>query len=259
MNSDSTTGIMTATGKVEIVRGDYVLHADQFSAFNGTPVNATLAEGVLTMPINTASSWSTHFSANGWTDIADQIAAGKSLYGQPVPSSATYTEVIDFGATLAASNVSVTPTYAVAAGSPTLSIAISTSNTSATGPWTAYAAGDTIYATNFRWVQIVVTVASPDGLSMLQLSSLETKLSLKLKGDAGSVTANAGDSGGTNVNFNIAFVDVASITVTAQGSTPLTAIYAFAGTPYPTDFQVYLFNSSGTRVSGTVSWTANGY
>jgi len=29
MHSDSETGIMTATGKVEIVRGDYVLHADK--------------------------------------------------------------------------------------------------------------------------------------------------------------------------------------------------------------------------------------
>ena len=70
---------------------------------------------------------------------------------------------------------------------------------------------------------------------------------------------NACDVNGTNVNFNIPFVDVISITVTPAGSTPLTAIYQFSGNADPTNFQIFLFNPAGQRVSGTVSWSAKGY
>ena len=59
--------------------------------------------------------------------------------------------------------------------------------------------------------------------------------------------------------FNVAFVDVTSITVTAQGTSPRTAVTQFSGLPYPTSFQVLLFDASGNRVSGAVSWAAKGY
>jgi len=46
--------------------------------------------------------------------------------------------------------------------------------------------------------------------------------------------------------------------LTPLGTTPLTAIYDFVDTPYPTSFKVLVFNSAGTRVSATVSWTVRG-
>ena len=55
------------------------------------------------------------------------------------------------------------------------------------------------------------------------------------------------------------FIDVESITLAANSTTPLYAVYDFTDTPNPLSFKVLLFNSSGTRVSGTVSYAVRGY
>jgi hypothetical protein len=56
----------------------------------------------------------------------------------------------------------------------------------------------------------------------------------------------------------VAFIDVDSISVTAAGTSPVIAIYDFVDAPNPTTFKVLLYNTSGSRVSGTFSWTARG-
>ena len=238
---------------------DYVLHSDQFSAFGGTLSNARLDQGHVVMPIDTTSTWAQHFSQNAWASPADQIAAGFPIYAEPTVHAGYYEEVIDYGATLAATNVTVTPTIITLSGAPTYSVTISASNTGSSGPWTDYADTLQVYLTNFRWLKIRLSVTSPDNKSLLTLSSLQTKLDVKLKSDAGMVLANATDSAGTPVRFNVPFVDVASITLTPQGSTPLTAIYDFSGAANPSQFQVMLFTSGGQRTSGTISWAAKGY
>jgi predicted phage tail protein len=251
-----TPGRITATVNAP---PDYVLHSDIFSAFGGTLSNARLDEGAVVIPVDTASSWAQHFTGNSWNTPADQIAAGYPVYAQPTLQSGYYEEVIDYGSTLPATNVTVTPTTEILAGSPTYSVTISSSNTSGAGPWTDYPDTLQVYLTNFRWIKIRVTVTSADNRSLLTMTSLETKLDVKLKSDAGMVLANASDTNGTNVTFNVPFVDVASITLTPQGSTPVTAIYEFSGLPHPANFQVMLFNPSGQRTSGTISWAAKGY
>lgn len=50
MHSDSSTGVMTATGKVEIVRGDYVLHADKVTYNQNTGVMVADGHVALLMP-----------------------------------------------------------------------------------------------------------------------------------------------------------------------------------------------------------------
>jgi len=251
-----TPGSITATVNAP---PDYVLHSDQFSIFNGTLSNARLDQGNVVMPIDTASTWAQHFLQNSWNSPADQIAAGFPVYAEPTEQSGYYEEVIDYGATLAATNVTITPTIAILAGAPVYSVTISASNTSPTGPWADYPATLQVYLTNFRWLKIRLAVTSPDNKSLLALTSLETKLDVKLKSDAGMVLVNAADSAGTPVRFNVAFSDVASITLTPQGSVPLTAIYNFSGAANPTQFQVMLFTPSGQRTSGTISWAAKGY
>jgi hypothetical protein len=88
---------------------------------------------------------------------------------------------------------------------------------------------------------------------------LRVLLDLKEKKDSGNATANSGDTGGTQVDFNISFIDVQSIVVTPIGSTAAYAVVEdFLDAPYPTHFHVYLFDSSGTRMSGDFSWAAKG-
>jgi hypothetical protein len=258
---DSAGNVGAAAGITATVNGppDYVLHSDQFSSFGGTLANAIRDVNQVVFPVDATSSWAQHFTGNNWNSPADQVAAGFPIYAQPTVSQGYYEEVFDYGATLAATNVTVTPTLLTLAGNPTSSVTISASNVGASGPWTNYPNTNQIYLTNFRWLKVHIAVTSPDNKSLLAMTNLEVKLDVKLKNDAGTVQANAGDASGTNVNFNVGFVDVTSITVTAAGNTPLTAIYQFSGVPDPSSFQVYLFNQSGQRASGTVSWSAKGY
>jgi predicted phage tail protein len=258
---DSAGNVGTAGSITACVNAppDYVLHSDIFSNFEGILTNAVLADGVIALPVDTTSTWAEHFIENNWNSPNDQINAGYPIYGEPTLVNGSYEEIIDYGATLAATNVTVTPTTQVIAGNPSTSITISCSNTSGSGPWTDYPNTSQVYLTNFRWIKVCLTVNSEDNVSLIEVSSLEIKLDVKLKNDAGTALAVASDTGGTNVSFNVAFVDVTSINVTPQGSTPVTALYEFIASAYPTNFQIFLFDANGNRVAGTVSWSAKGY
>lgn len=236
---------------------DYILHSDLYSIFNGTKNNAITDSGSLILPIDTSSTFAAHFSTHGWNTLQDQINAGYPVYAQPSLSSGYYEELIDYGAVISSSNVAVNITSDVISGSPTLSTTISSSADGVT--WIDYSNTTQAYLTNFRYVKYRVTVTSSDNLSIIRIDSLEFKLDVKLKNDAGNVNCLASDSGGTVVNFFVQFVDVISIQVTPKSTTPITAIYDFLDAPYPTSFKILLFNSSGIRVNGTVSWAAKGY
>ena len=50
-----------------------------------------------------------------------------------------------------------------------------------------------------------------------------------------------------------------SITVSPNtGSTPTFAVYDFLDNPNPTNFTVYLFDTSGNKTTGSFSWSAQG-
>ena len=192
-----------------------------------------------------------------WFSPADQVAAGFAYGAQPSASSGYYEETLDYGTVLAATKISVTPTVQTISGTPSYTITIS-ARASTLDAWTDYPNQDSVYATNFRYVKVKIDVTSADGKGLLKVQALNIRLDAKLKNDAGSGVAAAADSGGTQVFFNIPFVDVHAITVTAQGTTAVTAIYDFVDAPNPTGFKVLLFNSAGTRVSGNFSWSVKG-
>ena len=142
-------------------------------------------------------------------------------------------------------------------GAPTITCDISTSPDGTT--YTLNAGVWQVYSTNFRYVKFRVTVQAPDTTSLYKLTGANVRLDVKLKNDGGTVACNASDVNGTTATFVVPFISVTSITLTAAGTTPLTAVYNFSGAPNPTGFSIYLFNSSGQRVSGNVSWSAKGY
>ena len=235
---------------------DYVLNIDWNSTFSGTKVNAALdADGSLLMPSNTAETWTTHFTSNGWTTPQNQIDALYPNYDMPSTGSGYYEQVFDYGSALPATKVSVTPT-AVTYGSPVVSCDISTSLDNVT--YTPYVGVWSVYATNFRYVKVRVTVTSGDGKSQYDMSGLNIKLDSKIRSDAGMRDCLSTDVGGTVVTFT-GFVDVSSITLTPGGTTPVTALYDFVDAPGATSFKILLFNAAGTRVSGPCSWSIKGY
>jgi predicted phage tail protein len=236
---------------------DYVLDYDQDSTFSGTKTSTVAENGTLVATVSTTETWQDHFTSRGWTTLQDQITAGYPIYAQPSATSGSYVEEIDFGAVLGGTKITSTLTYAVVSGATTITPTLSV-KTTAGGAWTDYAGVDSVYATNFRYVKVAYAFASSGGDDLIRISILNVKLDKKLKSDTGSGTANSGDVGGTTVLFNVPFVDIEGIGVTASGTTPRIAIYDFVDVPNPTSFKVLLFDTSGNRVTGGFSWQARG-
>ena len=215
-----------------------------------------LDEGAVMMPVDTTSTWASHFTSKGWSTFQDAINAGFADYAQPTVSSGYYEEVFDFGAVIGTSSATIIPTIITVAGSPAVT---TTFQASLDGVTFGATQTSSAYLTNFRYIKVRVTVTSSDNLGLVSMTSLQVKLDLKSISDSGTVAVNAADANGTTVLFNQPFVDVTSISVTPKGTSALTAIYDFNGSAAPKSFTVYLYNAAGVRVSGTVSWTATGY
>ena len=236
---------------------DYVLKLNFNSSFAGTGTNVAAQGGVLFASVNTTETWQSHFTSRSWSTPQDQINAGYAFYALPSQTTGQYYEDIDYGAVLSGTKVSITLTSSSVTGSMSMTPTIKTKKLS-TDAWTTFAGVTSVYATNFRYVRAQFDFASSGGDDLQMISGLNVRLDSKQRTDSGNGTAAAGDSGGTLVTFNLAFIDVDSISVTPANTTAVIAVYDFVDAPNPTSFKVLLFNTSGTRVSGSFSWTARG-
>lgn len=289
----------------------------------GTKVNAVVEAGAVVMPLKTTETWQQHFQTNSWTTPQNQIDAGYPIYAQPANSVASYyEEVFDYGTILSSSKITLNIT-GTSFGSPDIasSIAISSDGTT----YTTYAGTSSVFATNFRYVKVRVTATANPTTELYRLTAINVALDAKKKNDSFTINALSTDTQGTIANFTKEFIDVQSITASAQGTTPLTVVRDFqdavlsatyaissnictvaynshgfiagqsirlsfssstgvtgvytitssttntfsvaltasdstgACLAYPQSCRVYVFNSSGTRVSTTVSLQITGY
>jgi hypothetical protein len=116
-------------------------------------------------------------------------------------------------------------------------------------------------------VKIHISFTAPTNTDLVELIRLNIRLDSKLKTITQMIACSASDSGGTIVYLTndwtstgaTIFLDVDAITLTPEGTTPLMAVYDFVDVPNPLSLKILLFNSSGTRVSGTVSLTVRGF
>jgi hypothetical protein len=243
---------------------DFVLFSNADSSFTGTLTNAYKdVDGSLIVADDTTETWATHFTNRSWTSIADQIAAGYTFY--PVGRlSGQYVETIDYGATVASTRITMTVTSLQLAGSTTITPTIETSPNGST--WTSLGNVYTAVGTSFRYVRYTLAFSAThagsggasDTTALLQITKLNFRLDAKQKTTRGMVSAVSTDVGGTVVDITGQFIDVTAIDVSALGTTPLYVVYDFVDAPNPTQFKVLVFNSSGTRVSATVSYTVSG-
>ena len=95
------------------------------------------------------------------------------------------------------------------------------------------------------------------------MNSVRVKTFLKRKTDQGRVNVTSSESSGTGkqVTFGTTFIDVDSIQLTIQGSTSSAkyAIYDFLDAANPQNgFKIFLFDTSGNGVAGTVDFTVRG-
>lgn len=234
---------------------DFVSNGSLSSIFNGTLSSAVLSNGAVTLPIDTTTSFQAHFTSKGWATPNDQVNAGFPIFIEPATTGGYYEEVFDFNSVVGSTMVNIAYSGISAVGTPSIILAVSLSTDGTT--YTSYGNLTQVYGIGFRYVKVRLTV-SGDTKSIYTLSQLSVTLAAKLKNDAGSLTANAGDTSGTWVPFNIVFTSIQSIIPASNGSTPLTAVYTY-NPATPTGFYVFVYNQSGTRVTGTVSWSAKGY
>jgi len=239
---------------------DFILQADFDSAFGGTKTLVLQAEGKLYFGVDPAQTYQQHFTADGFASPQAQINAGYPFFLQPNNTgAASYQEVYDYGALLASSLITITPTIEAIAGNPTIAVDIEARATTGDA-WTTVATGvNQGFASNFRYVRFTLRMVKDSRDDLLAVTRINVRLNSKLKTDSGQGTANSADSTGTQVNFNVQFVDVQSIGVQAVGTTARYAIYDFVDVPYPTNFKVYLYDTNGNRVSGNFTWNARGF
>ena len=261
---------------------DFVINDNFFSNFTTSPAkvlsnslsNCLLANDAAYIPANTTETWKQHFIGTG-SEASPQFNTMTALitanptnthYLEPAPSTGFYEEVYDYGTNLASTKISVIQGGGgIGSGSiqnqGTINTATGTSGAFTTDGVTQNGQSFFRFGTQFRRVKYKTIVNSTDG-RYRKITSLNLKLDTKILNDTGIGTANVNDSGGTTVNFNVSFVDVQGIAVTpningatAEGIIP---VVDFVDSPNPTSFKVYLFNTSGTRVSGNFTWQCRG-
>lgn len=236
---------------------DYQLQFNQDSTFTGTKTNFVSNGAEFLTPVSGTETWQSHFTSRSWTTLQDQVTAGYPIYAMPSQSAGSYVEEIDYGTVLAATKISATLSYVVTSGTPVVTPTISVRKL-ATDPWTDYPGVAAAFVTDFRYAKVKYDFASVGGDDLVSISALNIRFDVKLRNDAGVAAVSSSTVGGTVVNFNVAFVDVQSITVTPKGTAAAIAVYDFVDVPYPTSFKILLFDTAGTRIAGDVSWSVKG-
>lgn len=237
---------------------DYVLQAQTLSTLNGTRVNTPLLSGPKLLACWATELWNAHFTTRSWGDPKDQVDAGYPIYIQPSSLTGSYEEIIDYGTVL--SNVAATIIYNTNLIAGTLVGVVVKMATSTDGSsYSAFVSGASQFLASLRYLKFRFEFTNVDDVSLTEVFNIQISLNVKREIDSGEVSALSTDATGTQVNFNKIFKDIDSITCTVDSTTePYIVIYDFVDIPNPTGFKVYVFDTTGNRISKLVSWKARG-
>ena len=265
--------VKTITGLTEPQEIDSVAFSNCLKVFD-----IALNRNVLYLPVETDSNgngtqtWQEHFVGTGsnaspqFASISAIQSAGFSAYLEPAPTGDSgkgeYQEVFDYGTNLASSKVSTLAEFANQGSgtvnqSQRLDLATGDSGGTFSNGTESLSNSGQRFGTAFQRVRYKTRAISVGG-SLVKITNLNLVLDVKIKNDTGTGTASASDSGGTQVNFNVSFVDVQGIAVTPNTTSAVIAVVDFQDVPNPTSFKVLLYNTSGVRVSGNFTWQCRG-
>lgn len=224
---------------------DFVFYGEHISSFSNksnvvaTYNNSAAYTGDLLLPVNITETYTQHWTTPDpdWVGPASQIAAGYPYYIQPGTSSGSYTEEIDFLTPIGSSQLVLTVLGNNLVGTCSTSVEMYTK----LNPEDSYVL-TTGFATNFRFVKIVITATQNTAGSVYRLSSVYLKLSSKQITESSKLSV----IGYATVNFDKEFIDVSSITLTASGTTPISAVYNFKDT---TLYSTYSINGNVCTVT----------
>ena len=216
--------------------------------------------------LDATRTWKQHFDPNdNDTSRTFGVYGASTIYALPSENSGSYEEVIDTGATIDSTrietSIGVIASETVGDGL-TITPHVFTSPDNLT--YTSRGVGNAnVIASNFRYIKLQYSFVGAGNNDLIKVSSIRVKTFLKRKTDQGRVTVSQSDSQGTGkqVSFSETFVDVDSIQLTIQGSSSSAkyAIYDFVDSANPQNgFKVFLFDTSGNGVAGTVDFTVRG-
>jgi hypothetical protein len=275
-----------ATGTNFIAVGapaDYTSDSDQWTADSTIVTADSAASSDILAPVTTGQSFNDHFeSLPNWqlpsfradsdliTADSDLLSADEGFqtikqlqldnnypyYLQPTPMSGQTIHEVDFLGQLTLARIQVTADIEQVVGTTDVQITIGYSDDGVTYIDTAGVVE--VVAKNFRYVRVIIDYVNADDLSYVRLNQLRVKLDVKLRIDSGSLDIFSVDSLGTEVLFNLPFVDIQSIQLTANSVDQITAGVNFIDEPNPTGFKALAWDSSGIRTDATVSWIARG-
>lgn len=240
---------------------DYLIIADQI--IDPEDPNATLINCIpvgdgqgLVGATDPTETWEDHFVNNSATNFEDFINNGYSVYIQPTLGTIfSFEYFYDLGQVLPQQLISVAASITELFGSSTHTITISYKE-DVVDPWTDVVASQ-VFAQNFRYIKILIEVDTLDKYGLVRIDSVRLTINVKKQTDSGLVTITS--PGGTFVPFNLQYLEVSSVNVSAQGNTGLYAVRDFTGGSNPTGFYAYLFDNDGSEIgSGSLTWSAEG-
>jgi len=215
--------------------------------------------GKLLVCVDLDDQWGTHFTEDGWDQPSDQVDAGYPIYLAPMALTAMYQETIDYGAPF--NNIILNLSWVLdqlsSLGTVTVNPSIEFSLDGITWEPPEYASS--AFTESFRYARITFNFTSDNAKALAIFSNLVILLDVKRDIDSGFVSALSTDVGGTPVLFNKTFKDIDSITLgPTKQVEPLMAIYEFIDVANPLGFKVFVFDSTGNRVTAVCSWKARG-
>jgi sulfur carrier protein ThiS len=225
---------------------DFKFIAEFISPLTGTLSNAKSYAGELFLPVDTAETWTTHFTSRSWAGPSAQVDAGYPVFIQPGTSSGFYEEVFDVGTILASSQITLNSIETDVVGNTT---SATTMYISTDGVTYSVAGARSAFATNFRFIKIRIDVSQNIVGSIRKISDLRIRLDSKQKSEANYVTV---PSTGKIVNFDSEFIDVQSIILTPAGTSTESIISVY-------DFKDEVIAGTYSVVSNTATITATNH
>ena len=226
---------------------------------------------------NMARSGLTYDDALSWGDTTQLWsdttlpwdALGGDPYGQkeingythwlePSLPSGYAERVIDFGAIIPSSRVTVTVDQTDLVVGATLTTTLSTSDDGVT--WDVFNPDQLeLNSSNFRYLRIALDIDAPLSKGIIRINNVRFRLDVKQKTDQGQADVFAVDVDGTEVFLNKSFIDLDSVVATPKAVDAKIAVAQFDDVGNPDRFKVLVFDrATGNRVDATISWQARG-
>lgn len=251
-NSDISVDVLTPP--------DYALTDQRTSDLLGTRTNVIFISDGPKLLCNWASeTWEDHFLGRVWDHPQDQIDAGYPIYIQPANLTGSYEEVIDYGTVLSNVIATVTFNFTMITPTETMTVVVRMATSPDDITYSAFTDGASQFIASMRYLKLRLEFTGSSDEALMELFNLVISLNVKRENDGGEIEADETDVGGTEVLFNKDFKDVESITATAKSVTePYVVIIDFNDVPDPDGFNVYVFDTTGNRVTKTIEWKARG-